>query len=142
MIRNLSLLPSVFIFLQRSQSPGKSVGDYSSNLRQLANHCEFRYFLQEALRNCLVCGMQSEHIQKVLLMKANLTLEQALEISQGMEAATLQSKELKEKPCGCCRNETHSKEVCKFHNATCQKCGKVGHIAPACRSKVAEMLQE
>ena len=46
-------------------------------------------FLLRALRDSLVCGMQSEHIQKVLLMKAKMTLEQALEISQGIETATL-----------------------------------------------------
>ena len=42
-----------------------------------------------------MCGMQSESTQKVLLTKADLTLEKALEISQGMEAAAAKSKELK-----------------------------------------------
>ena len=43
-----------------------------------------------------MCGMQSESIHnlKVLLTKADLTLEKALEISQRMEAAT-KSKEMK-----------------------------------------------
>ena len=39
--------------------------------------------------------MQSDNIQKVLLTKANLTLDKSVEISQGMEAAAKQSKELK-----------------------------------------------
>ena len=95
--------------------------------------------------------MQSENTQKVLLTKANLTLDKALEISQGMEAATLKSKELKGshrsssvmavdahasvKPCGRYGRGNHDKAACKFRNAICHKCGKVGHIAPVCRSK-------
>ena len=43
-----------------------------------------------------MCGMQSESTQKVLLTKADITLEKALEISQGMEAAAAKSKELKD----------------------------------------------
>ena len=51
--------------------------------------------LAEALRDWLVCGLLSENIQKVLLTKADLTLEKALETAQGMEAAAQKSKELK-----------------------------------------------
>ena len=99
--------------------------------------------------------MASENTQKVLLTKATLTLEKAIEISQGMEAAAKQSKELKgaggpprstpvlvvdaptpvAKLCGRCGRGKHSPAECKFMSATCHKCGKVGHIAPACRSK-------
>ena len=43
--------------------------------------------------------MQSDNIQKVLLTKANLTLDKAVEISQGMEAAAKQAKELKGSRC-------------------------------------------
>ena len=91
----------------------------------------------------------------MLLTKANLTPEKAFEISQGMESATIKSKELKgnqpltsvlavgtpagtNKPCGQCRRGNHDKSVCKFLNTTCHKCGRVGHIAPAqCCSKAA-----
>ena len=143
-----------FHFYRRGQGTSESIGDYLANLRRLASRCKFGAFLEEALRDRLVCGMQSEGTQKVLLTKANLTLEKALEISQGMEAATIKSKELKgsqpsnsvlavetparqNRPCGRCGRGNHDKSVCKFRNATCHKCGKVGHIAPVCRSKAA-----
>ena len=95
--------------------------------------------------------MLSESTQKVLLTKAKLTLDKAMEISVGMEAAAKQSKELKgshranpvlavdapalAKPCGRCGRGNHDKQECKFKTATCHKCGKVGHITPVCRSK-------
>ena len=143
-----------FHFYRRGQGTSESIGDYLANLRRLASRCKFGAFLEEALRDRLVCGMQSEGTQKVLLTKATLTLEKALEISQGMEAATIKSKELKgsqpsnsvlavetparqNRPCGRCGRGNHDKSVCKFRNATCHKCGKVGHIAPVCRSKAA-----
>ena len=84
-----------FHFYERSQKPGESVADYLASLRRLASRCQFGAFLAEALRDRLVCGLLSENIQKVLLTKADLTLEKALETAQGMEAAAQKSQELK-----------------------------------------------
>ena len=137
-----------FHFYRRDQKTGESIADYLASLRRLASRCKFGTFLTEALRDKLVCGMQSDNIQKVLLTKANLTLDKAVEISQGMEAAAKQAKELKgsraapvlavdapAKPCGRCGRGNHDQKDCKFRSATCHKCGKIGHIAPVCRSK-------
>ena len=97
--------------------------------------------------------MHSESTQKVLLTKAKLTSEKVVEISQGMEAAAQQSKELNKgshcsspvftvqtpgkTPCGRCGRGNHSKHECKFRNAVRHKLSKVGHIAPVCRSKIS-----
>ena len=138
-----------FHFYERSQKPGESIADYLASLRRLASRCQFGAFLAEALRDRLVCGLLSENIQKALLSKADLTLEKALEISQGMEAAAQKSKELKGnhrsnavlavdtpgRMCDRCGRGNHDKRDCKFKGATCHNCGKVGHIAPVCRSK-------
>ncbi|XP_036347641.1 uncharacterized protein K02A2.6-like [Rhagoletis pomonella] len=40
------------------------------------------------------------------------------------------------KSCSGC-GSSHSREQCKFKNAVCRKCGRVGHIAPVCMSKGA-----
>ena len=147
-----------FHFYQRNQKAGESIAEYLATLRRLASRCQFGAFLSEALRDKLVCGMYSENIVKVLLTKATLTLEKAMEISQAMEAAAAQSKELTgtrgsqkttppvmnisspkdpaaKPPCGRCGRGNHDKNDCKFKSATCHKCGKVGHIAPVCRTK-------
>ena len=137
-----------FHFYQRNQKSGESIGEYLACLRRLASRCKLGTFLTETLRDKLVCGMQSDSIQKVLLTKANLTLEKAVEIAQGMEAAAKQSKELKgshanpvlaapTQSCYRCGRGNHNPQQCKFRTATCYRCGKVGHIKPVCRSKAS-----
>ena len=51
--------------------------------------------MQEALRDRLVCGHSSEAIQKRLLAEAELTLDKAMSLAQGMEAADKNAKTLK-----------------------------------------------
>ena len=45
----------------------------------------------------------------------------------------VKSSDTKKLPCRCGHN--HPGVPCKFKEATCHRCGKVGHIAPVCRSK-------
>jgi len=142
-----------FRFYQRTQKSGETVADFLASLRKLASRCKFGGFLSEALRDRLVCGLNSEAIQKSLLAKENLTLDTAMETALGMEAAAKRAKELKgnqrstpvfrvektspppTKTCGRCGRGNHSSSDCKFKDATCHKCGKVGHIAPVSRTK-------
>ena len=143
-----------FQYYQRTQGSGESVSEYLANLRKLAARCQFGTFLSEALRDRLVCGLNSESIQKALLAKPDLTLESALEIAISMEAAAKKAKEMKgqgngtvlkvtkhgdssapARNCDRCGRGKHSRDQCKFKGATCHKCGKVGHISPVCRSK-------
>ena len=84
-----------FHFYQRSQKPDETITNYLASLR---SRCEFCAFLTEALRHRLVCGMQHENIQKVLLTKAKLDLDKALEISLGMEAATQKARVQRQPP--------------------------------------------
>ena len=153
------LIAERFHFYQRNQDAGESIGAYLASLRRLASTCKFGDFLEDALRDRLVCGMLNESIQKVLLTKEDLTLSKAVSVSQGMEAAALKSKELHanksgprsagsvmavgaaapahSRTCGRCGRGNHEPSTCRFRTATCHKCGKVGHIAPVCRSKAA-----
>ena len=76
-----------FTFHRRNQSSTESVLDYVAELRHLATHCDFADYLNQALRDRLVCGIRSENIQKRLLIEVDLTLMQVVELAQGMEAA-------------------------------------------------------
>ena len=147
-----------FYFHQRTQGPNESVLEYITELRRLATHCEFGDFLQEALRDRLVCGLRSTAAQKSLLSEENLTLEKAIRLAQSLEAADKNTKKLKgdetagtsstihrtgrfanaprqhTKSCYRCGDTDHMATTCRFRDAECKKCHKKGHLARVCRS--------
>ena len=47
-----------FLFYRRDQTAEESVSEFLVELRRLASHCEFGQFLDEALRDRLVCGLK------------------------------------------------------------------------------------
>ena len=53
-----------FHFHKRNQAAGESVAQFIAELRRLARHCEFKTFLEEALRDRFVCRLSSKAIQK------------------------------------------------------------------------------
>ena len=65
-----------------------------AELRKLATHCDFRDYLNEVLRDRLVCGLVNHNIQRKLLTEADLSLTRALEIAQSMEAVEVNTKKL------------------------------------------------
>ena len=83
-----------FKFHKRDQLPGESLADYIAELRRLAIHCEFGEYLDDALRDQLVCGLHAEVTQRRLLTMKNLTLQEAIETALSMEAAEKDSKAL------------------------------------------------
>jgi len=62
-----------FHFYRRSQAPAESIAAFVADLRKLAITCKFGAFLDEALRDRLVCEVRSEQIQKKLLSEKDLT---------------------------------------------------------------------
>ncbi len=141
-----------FRFYKRSQKPDESIADLIAGLCRLSIKCEFGELLDQALHDCFVCG---DAIQMKQLAEAKLTIRRAQEIAQGMECAdkdahlkgganqrtrtvcavfkTTSSRETSHKKCYCC-GRRHDEKTCKFKEARCQKCVKLGHIAPVCRS--------
>ena len=83
-----------YTFHNRSQKEGEKVTEYIVGLKKLAVTCEFGEFLPQALRDRLVCGLQSVVIQKKLLSVRELTLEKACEISLAMEMADKNTTEM------------------------------------------------
>ena len=76
-----------FHFHKRLQGPGESVNAYMSSLQQMASACELGEFLNDALRNQLVCGLACDKVQGWCLAATNLTLEKAFELASMMEGA-------------------------------------------------------
>ena len=131
--------------------------EYVAELRRLATHCEFGTFLQDALRDRLVCGLQNTTAQKNLLSEENLMLEKAIRVAQSLEAADKNAKKLKAeevvstpihrtghyhnarppaktKTCYQCGDTDHIATACRFRDAKCKKCHKKGHLARVCKS--------
>ena len=57
-----------FYFHRRDQGANESIAEYIAELRRLATNCEFGEYLNDALRDRLVCGLRNTGIQKRLLI--------------------------------------------------------------------------
>ena len=83
-----------FKFHKRDQLPGESLADYIAELCRLSTHCAFGDYLNDALRDQLVCGLLAEGTQRRLLATKSLTIQEAMETALAMEAAEKDSKDL------------------------------------------------
>ena len=84
-------------FNSRVKKPEESVSMYLSQLRSLAEHCNYGTKLDEMLRDRLVCGIEVPAIQKRLLAEPKLTLKRATEKAMAMETAEKNTETLKER---------------------------------------------
>ena len=63
------LIAERFYFHRRDQAVGETISEYVAELRRLATTCEFGDFLNDALRDRLVCGLRNESVQKRLSVR-------------------------------------------------------------------------
>ena len=141
-----------FHFHQRVQKQGENMTEFLAQLRQLATHCKFGNYLNEALRDRFVCGLRDEAIQRKLLSETDLTLSRALELARGLEVASKQAKELKEtrtsevpihalttsKQQQFSRNTRSSQKTqISANSLKCNRCGGIRHTAQVCRFREA-----
>ncbi len=84
-----------FRFYKRNQKDGETVAQYAVELQTLAGLCKFGAFLDDALRDRLVCGISSQYIQKHLLTKDGLTFQKVVEVAKTLETATKDLREIK-----------------------------------------------
>ena len=78
----------------RFRKPGETVATLVSELRSLAEFCNFGTSLEDLLRDRLICGINNRKIQQKLLAEKNQTLTKAIEMAQGMETAAKNAEEL------------------------------------------------
>ena len=83
-----------YAFHKCDQRVGETVSDFLIELRRLVRTCSFGNFLEEALRDRLVCGLAHSGTQKKLLTEKDFTLQKAIEIAMSAEMAVLQGTQL------------------------------------------------
>ena len=151
------LIAERYRFHRRDQNPGESTADYIAELKRLTTHCKFGDYLEQALRDRLVCGLRNDSVRKHLLTKTELTFATAQELALSLEAAERQANELKgtepavlhvgaaqpptNEACYRCGSTRHKQIDCKFKQAVCHGCRKRGHIRRVCRSQAKGMQQ-
>ena len=114
------------------------------------------------LRDRLVCRVRDSRIQRCLLVEPKLSLKRELDLAIVLETAEKDALHLQKNPtpggnptvnkfkgkagdekeakprhaskCSRCDGKHNSSE-CRFKDAKCHACGKVGHVSRACRSK-------
>ena len=144
------------LFNSRTRQPEESVATFVNELRGIASKCEYGLQLNDNLRDRLVAGVNNDRIQQRLLQNPGLTFQTALTTCLAMETAAKNVQDLShvaqssnvhrlqtntkndegdntKTTCYRCGRK-HSPDVCWFKNATCNLCGKTGHIKPVCRS--------
>lgn len=154
-----------FKFNSRTRKAGESVAEYLSQLRALAEYCNYGESLDIMLRDRFVCGIENKSMQRKMLTESELTLTKAVDIALSIEAAEKDTQMLGEATvqvqkiikvksfpkqscpssqqrlgpkcdCNCCGGKDHSAQQCKFKDATCHHCKRKGHIRRACRSRL------
>ena len=121
-------------------------------------HCEFGNYLEQALRDRLVCGIRHESTQKWLLSESDLSLTKAIEMARRIQAAETQSTQLKatgsapvmnvkltqkrnqtgkQEMCTGCGGKNHHAKDCPHKDVRCYKCHKQSNFAKMCRSKTS-----
>lgn len=74
-------------FYKRNQEQGETVSQYVVAIKHLAATCDFKTFLNDALRDRFVSGIISTRIQKKLLEQEEMSFEDAVRIAQNVEVA-------------------------------------------------------
>ena len=87
-----------FKFHSRVRELEESVATFVSELRSLAEHCNFELTVEDILRNRIVCGINDHTIQQRLLGEEKLTFKKAMSTAQAMETAARNAKELRSTP--------------------------------------------
>ncbi|KAK3092066.1 hypothetical protein FSP39_024867 [Pinctada imbricata] len=148
---------SRFKFNSRIRKEGESVRGFVAELRSLSEHCNYAATLEAMLRDRLVVGINDDKIQRRLLAEKNLDFAKALEIATAMETAADNAKDIQAsavssnaqinlvnnqaqasgvsgKECYRCGGN-HFANKCRFRDAECHNCKKVGHLSKKCPNK-------
>ena len=148
-------------FWQRQQAVGELFDKWLTELRLIANNCDFGAFKDRLVRDKILFGTNDETARQRMLEEEDLTLEKAINICRSIEVTKARMQymsnekinsslvqEIKKdrypsfsasntsvsnKPCRFC-DLVHLHRQCPAYGKTCRKCGKYNHFAVVCRS--------
>ena len=83
-----------FKFSKRKQMPNESVAQYMSELRVLAQDCNFEATQNKMLRDIFVIGVTNKEIQRKLLAVKDLDLDKAMEIASAFKVTTKNARDI------------------------------------------------
>ena len=110
----------------RDQSENETITEYLAELRKLTLNCDFKDFLDQALRDRSVCGLQNNSIRRRLLAERKLTLKSAIELAKTMENADLETQIIS--------TDIKTENVNAMNNVTrkCYRSNSANHHQPPC----------
>ena len=85
------------------------------------------HYLNEALRDRLVCGLINGTVQKKLLTEADLTLVKATQIAQAIESATANARSLHQTESPLNQLRVVSGDTPSRFKQPCRHCGHSNH---------------
>ena len=107
-----------------------------AELKQLSTYCQFEAYLDNSLRDQLVCRLQKESTQKRLWLEERLTFTKAVEVANSIESVDKQTLAMK--------NDMNAQSKVVHHissSGPCTRCGKSNHVASHCPYKGFECLK-
>ena len=151
-------------FNNRTQGTAESIVEYIAELRRLAQHCQFGTQLEDMLCDRLIVGVRNDDLRRKLLAQPDTGFQRIQEIAIAHETAARDasavtvsrdaasgevhlvnrpSRPTRRAPdtvttapqlCAGCAGP-HLRSECRFRNARCRVCQKLGHISTVCRAK-------
>lgn len=105
-----SIIAERYKFNKRVQKPEESVTEFIIILKEMAALCDFGEFLNDALRDRLVCGLLNESSVRLLLLEPNLTFDRACQMALNKEMSDNQSRVMLSAVANQIRTHSKSKE--------------------------------
>lgn len=142
-----------FLFNTRLQRDHETVNDFIIDLHKIAETCKFGTLKEELIRDRIAVGIQNKKVSENLQLKSDLTLNDAILIVKRAEDQEKQTKimlgsqtdsnyevnkikksNISSRKCYFCGVDYNNQHQCPARDATCFKCGRIGHFSSVCRS--------
>lgn len=140
-----NIIAERYKFNKRERNSEESVSDFIVEIKGLSQSCDFGDFLDSALRDKLVCGVNHNIVQSKLLSESRLTFEEACKIARGIETTssdlqTLRGEAQVNKVGVFARtrlgprpdDNKRQNKVARYQNYQCYSCSGFGHTQKYC----------